>query len=148
MASEDISKFLSTTRWENASDQCQDWLGCIDEIENAPSMTLCPQPLSGKGLLTYLSRAEASKEFKEELDIHGFMYYKLFTFPKVTQKQREKLHRTKTFVRHLGGNPPAFLIFQYKLNFIGPTFESQLIQVKELQASVCLCMIAFANCIK
>jgi len=99
---EDFSKFLSGRCWADSSDQCQDWLDFKDEIDSARSMENRPQPYSGKGLLTYLSRSDASSEFQMKLDEHGFMYYQLFTSPKVTLKQKEKLYQTKEFKMHLG----------------------------------------------
>ena len=103
MTSTDFTKFLVGTSWEDASETCQEWMAFRNEIENAASMIDRPAPLSGKSLLRYLALAEASNPaFRENLHLHGFSYYKLFTLPQVTQDQKEKLHQTKQFKRVIG----------------------------------------------
>ena len=115
MTSDDYSTLLSGTCWENASEQCRDWQEFQDEIESATSMSQCASPMSGKGLLQYLSRSDAvSEKFRKKLDDSGFMYYKLFTMPKVAQKQREKLHKTKLFKKHVGKRKLLNFLFQSK----------------------------------
>lgn len=94
--------FLSGTLWENGNDECTDWLNYQHEIETALSMADRPAPLSGKSLLRYLARTEASSDFQEELDENGFSFYKLYTLPQVSQAQREKLQKSKQFKRHIG----------------------------------------------
>jgi hypothetical protein len=150
---EDFSKFLSGRCWADSSDQCQDWLDFKDEIDSARSMENRPQPYSGKGLLTYLSRSDASQDFQKLLDKHGFMYYQLFTSTKVTLKQKEKLYRTKQFIMHLGRRSCLFsLVFFFLCNLNVKNIilkkinsEFQKWQGKECRASVFSCTIAYAK---
>ena len=100
--SEDFSKFLLGTPWDAAQDT--DWLPFDGDIRRAKSMKRRSNPLSGKSLLEFLTREDASEDFREALDKKGFMYYKLFTISSLqTQEdQREKLHKTKRFEKHIG----------------------------------------------
>ena len=108
----DYLKYVEGTPWERSSPECQDWLKFKEEIEMAASMSQCPVPVSGNGLLKYLIREDVavSLQFRKELDIHGFMYYKLFTVPRVAHEQKEKLYKTKRFEKHIGELDFLFLI--------------------------------------
>ena len=99
---ESVSKFLLETPWDAAHDT--DWLPFDGDIKRAKTMKGRSNPLSGKSLLEFLTREDATGDFREALDKKGFMYYKLFTISSLQthEDQREKLHKTKRFEKHIG----------------------------------------------
>ena len=100
MEPESFLPYLSGTVWDHSNDGR--WLHYQEFIEAAPSMEDRGE-VSGKNILRYLFRKDVSSaEFKKDLDMNGFSYFKLLTLPKVTNAQRDKLVCSKQFQKHIG----------------------------------------------